>query len=65
MLRHHNPSPPGAASRRQYIGASGFVGAAIVKKLVGSGVPVVPLTRRELDLEAPDAADNWPAASRA
>jgi nucleoside-diphosphate-sugar epimerase len=39
------------------IGAGGFVGAAIVRTLIGYGAPVLPLTRAEVDLLTPDAAE--------
>lgn len=49
MLEHLNikPAKPG---RVVIIGAGGFVGGAIRKKLEGDGINVLALTRRELDL---------------
>lgn len=44
-------------SRIVVIGAGGFIGGAIAATLEGRGVEVVRLTRREVDLLAPDAAD--------
>ena len=43
------------------IGAGGFVGGAITKALKAAAVPVLPLTRREVDLLAPDAAEKLKA----
>jgi nucleoside-diphosphate-sugar epimerase len=55
MLEHKNtvPTKPG---RVVVIGAGGFVGSAIVSHLAAEGVSVLPLTRKELDLLANDAA---------
>jgi UDP-glucose 4-epimerase len=55
MLEHlaASPQPP---SRVVVIGAGGFVGGAIVARLTADRIPVLPLTRKELDLLKPDAA---------
>jgi UDP-glucose 4-epimerase len=54
MLEHRlsSPHPP---ERVVVIGAGGFVGGAIVTELRRQAVPMLPLTRRELDLTAQDA----------
>ncbi len=54
MLEHllAEPQPP---SRVVVIGAAGFVGGAIVKRLVQDNVPCLPLGRAELDLVAQGA----------
>jgi nucleoside-diphosphate-sugar epimerase len=56
MLTHHSraDSPP---ERAVVIGAGGFVGGAIADELERSGVRTLRVTRRELDLLAPDAPD--------
>jgi UDP-glucose 4-epimerase len=51
--QHSTPRPP---RRVVVIGAGGFVGGAIVKALRRESVPILPLTRQELDLTTPDAA---------
>src|SRR6185312_12261866 len=56
MLEHRNESPVKPA-RVVVIGAGGFVGGAVVKALQGDGVPVLGLTRKEVDLLAAGAAD--------
>jgi UDP-glucose 4-epimerase len=55
MLEHHYATPR-MPQRVVVIGAGGFVGGAIVKELRQQSVPVLPLTRKELDLTGPDAA---------
>ena len=39
------------------MGAAGFVGSALVKTLAARGGSVLALTRRDIDLLAPDAQD--------
>ncbi len=46
------------------IGAGGFVGGAIADALAAAGIPALRLTRREVDLLAPDAADRLRAQLR-
>ena len=55
MLEHLNPagSPP---RRVVVVGAGGFVGSAIRKRIEGEGVPTLALTRKEVDLLQPGAA---------
>jgi UDP-glucose 4-epimerase len=55
MLEHLHPSPL-APARVVVIGAGGFVGGAIARRLISEGVDTLALTRRELDLLASDAA---------
>ena len=55
MLEHLSKAPA-KPIRVVVIGAGGFVGGAIVKRLVADGVPILPLTRKELDLLADGAA---------
>jgi nucleoside-diphosphate-sugar epimerase len=55
MLEHLNPRPL-APGRAVVIGAGGFVGGAIVRQLRADKIPVEALTRREVDLLAPDGA---------
>lgn len=49
MLEHLNSTPVKPA-RAVVIGAGGFVGSAIVKRLRADGIEVLALTRKELDL---------------
>jgi nucleoside-diphosphate-sugar epimerase len=56
MLRHQNPSPK-LPTRVVVMGAAGFVGSALVKTLAARGGSVLTLTRRDIDLLAPDAQD--------
>ena len=55
MLEHVSPqrTRPG---RVVVLGAGGFVGGAIVRRLAGDGIACLPVTRKECDLLAPDAA---------
>ena len=63
MLEHLNadPSPP---ERTVVLGAGGFVGGAVVRRLAAAGAPVLALTRREVDLLAPDAGPRLAALLR-
>lgn len=63
MLKHLN-SVPAAPARVVIMGAGGFVGNAIAARLEREGVSVVRLSRREVDLLAPDAADKLAAQLR-
>lgn len=57
MIRHLNPrdeKPP----RVVVIGAAGFVGGAIAARLERDGVPVLHVTRQQVDLLAPNAASS-------
>lgn len=55
---HREPTPP---RRVVVMGAGGFVGGALVKRLETRKVPVLALTRAEVDLRAPDAAQRLAA----
>jgi UDP-glucose 4-epimerase len=55
VLEHSNPVRK-APSRVVIIGAGGFVGGAISTCLTADNVPMLPLTRKELDLLKPEAA---------
>src|SRR5689334_17521248 len=55
MLTHQNATPV-APKRVVIVGAGGFVGSTIGKELSSAGVPVLGLTRREVDLLSPDGA---------
>ena len=55
MLEHLNPEPRKPA-RVVVIGAAGFVGGAIAARLERDGVPVLRVSRKEVDLLASDAA---------
>ena len=55
MLEHSNPVRK-APSRVVITGAGGFVGSAICARLAADRVPILALTRKELDLLKPEAA---------
>jgi UDP-glucose 4-epimerase len=55
VLEHSNPVRK-APSRVVIIGAGGFVGGAIGDRLAADKVPMLALTRKELDLLKPEAA---------
>ncbi len=63
MLEHTTTvdTPP---ERVVVMGAGGFVGGALVRRLTAAGVPVLGLTRREVDLQAPGAATTLAALLR-
>jgi len=61
MLEHARGEPI-TPTRVVVIGAGGFVGGAIVRRLTRDGVPVHGLTRKEVDLLADGAADRLAAA---
>lgn len=55
MIRHLN-SQEQKPSRVVVIGAAGFVGGAIAARLERDGVPVLRVSRKDVDLLAPDAS---------
>jgi UDP-glucose 4-epimerase len=63
MLRHGNDRAA-APIRVVVMGAGGFVGHAIASRLERDRVPVLRLTRREVDLLGPDGADRLAAQLR-
>ena len=64
MLEHSSPIRK-APSRVVVIGAGGFVGGAICTRLAADKVPVLALTRNELDLLKPEAAATLQRSLRA
>jgi nucleoside-diphosphate-sugar epimerase len=60
MLEHLNASPQ-APSRVVVIGAKGFVGSALVARLARERIPTLALSRGEVDLLEPGAADKLAA----
>lgn len=56
MLEHLNPAGV-KPTRAVVIGAGGFVGGAIARQLRADSVGILAITRKEVDLLAPDAAD--------
>jgi len=60
MLEHLNASPQ-APSRVVVIGAKGFVGGALVARLAKERIPTLALSRGEIDLLQPGAADKLAA----
>jgi nucleoside-diphosphate-sugar epimerase len=61
----HSTADRQAPSRVVVIGAGGFVGSAICARLAADKVPVLALTRKELDLLRPEAATTLQRALRA
>lgn len=55
MLKHCLPSPV-VPDRVVIVGSGGFVGHAVVVKLLARGVPVAGITRQDIDLLSADAA---------
>jgi UDP-glucose 4-epimerase len=64
VLEHSSPIRK-APSRVVVIGAGGFVGGAICTRLAADKVPVLALTRNELDLLKPEAAATLQRSLRA
>jgi nucleoside-diphosphate-sugar epimerase len=56
MLQHLHDKPR-APERVVVLGAAGFVGKTVTRRLVAAGMPVLPLTHRDLDLAAADSAE--------
>ena len=56
MLKHLNASPENP-SRVVVMGATGFVGGALVAALIADGIDILPLGRSDVDLMSPDAAE--------
>jgi nucleoside-diphosphate-sugar epimerase len=56
MLRHTNDSPV-VPRRVVVVGAGGFVGGAVARRLQEAGVETASLGRHDVDLLAPDAAE--------
>ena len=63
MLTHQHPAPV-HPSRVVVIGAGGFVGGTIVKQLSLANVPTLALTRKQVNLLAPNAAESLAALLR-
>lgn len=63
MLEHLNTTPV-KPSRVVVIGAGGFVGGAIIKRLAKHNVKTLALTRRQIDLLLPDAGAKLKAVLR-
>ena len=63
MLEHLNSSPRKPA-RVVVMGARSFVGSAIIERLAKEGVPVLPLSRKEVDLLRPAAHSHLAAFLR-
>lgn len=64
MLEHLNQSPQKPA-RAVVIGAGGFVGGAIARQLAQEQIPVLAITRKQIDLLQPDAGKVLADAVRA
>jgi nucleoside-diphosphate-sugar epimerase len=56
MLEHGNPTPQ-APNRVVVIGAKGFVGGALVARLAQARIPTLALSRGDVDLLQPSAAE--------
>ena len=59
MLRHLNNAPT-LPERTVVIGAAGFVGGALMRRLAAANAPALGLTRKEVDLQRPNATNSWP-----
>ena len=55
MLTHHHPAPK-LPRRVVVLGSAGFIGSAVVQCVQAQDIPVLRLSRNELDLLAPDAS---------
>jgi nucleoside-diphosphate-sugar epimerase len=64
MLQHHNATPR-LPSRTVILGAGGFIGSTIARKLGSSGAPTLGLGRKELDLLDGAAAQRLASLLRA
>lgn len=60
MLEHRNLAST-LPTRTVVMGAAGFIGRSLVKRLAERGAPTLALTRREVDLMAPEAAERLAA----
>src|SRR6185295_3144309 len=63
MLRHSYSSAQ-TPERVVVLGAGGFVGGALVARLRAANVPVLPIARNDIDLNATDAAGRLAALFR-
>ena len=61
MLTHLQTGTPRLPARTVIIGAGGFVGGAIARLIAQRGGKVVALSRKDVDLMAPDAAERLTA----
>jgi len=61
LLTHLQPATPRLPARTVVIGAGGFVGGAIARLIAQSGGKVLALSRRQVDLMTPDAAERLAA----
>lgn len=61
----HGQLKPAKPARVVIMGARGFVGSAIARRLERDNVPVLRLSRSHIDLLAPDAVDKLATALRA
>jgi UDP-glucose 4-epimerase len=63
VLEHLNRQPV-APSRVVVIGAGGFIGGTLARQLAAAGIPVLAVTRRDVDLLAQDASSRLRALLR-
>jgi UDP-glucose 4-epimerase len=63
VLEHLNRQPL-APSRVVVVGAGGFIGGTLVRRLAAADIPALAVTRREVDLLAPDASGRLRALLR-
>jgi UDP-glucose 4-epimerase len=56
LLAHLEPGAPHLPARTVVIGAGGFVGGAVARLIARKGGKILALSRKEVDLSAPDAA---------
>jgi nucleoside-diphosphate-sugar epimerase len=64
-MLHHQTNSPQQPTRAVVIGAGGFVGGAIVQQLENDNVPVLGITRKEVDLLQDGAAKKLAGLLRA
>lgn len=60
MLDHHHLDPK-VPDRVVVIGARGFIGAALTRRLKAEGIPVLALTSKDVDLATQDGGDKLAA----
>ena len=60
-MLHHLNNAPTLPERTVVIGAAGFVGGALMRRLAAANAPTLGLTRKEVDLQRPNATEQLTA----
>ena len=60
-MLHHLNNAPTLPERTVVIGAAGFVGGALMRRLAAANAPALGLTRKEVDLQRPNATEQLTA----